>query len=145
MARLAAPLAPAQGTIQFLTGPICAPLETLEPVVVAIARAAGLISAVLGVGSLLTGCSALPAKSPAQVAADAGAAARVYAALNNDPIYFFGHVDVTVEDGVARLSGVVWSADAVYQARKIARAVPGVTAVDDELELARSATRGGSG
>jgi osmotically-inducible protein OsmY len=66
-------------------------------------------------------------------------ASTVYSALNADPIYYFRHVDVTVDDGVAHLSGYVWSADAIYQARKIAMTVPGVTGVrTSQLQLERN-------
>jgi osmotically-inducible protein OsmY len=70
----------------------------------------------------------------------------VYSALNADPIYYFRHVDVMVDNGVAHLSGYVWSTDAIYQARKIAMNVPGVTGVStNQLELERNGRSGGSG
>jgi len=63
----------------------------------------------------------------------------VYSELNADPTYYFRHVDVRVDNGVAHLSGFVWSADAIYQARKIAGNVPGVTGVStSQLELERN-------
>jgi osmotically-inducible protein OsmY len=66
-------------------------------------------------------------------------ASTVYSELNADPIYYFRHVDVTVGDGVAHLSGYVWSADAIYRARQIAMNVPGVTGVTTgQLELERN-------
>jgi BON domain len=78
---------------------------------------------------------ALEQENPDQLTAD-----RVYAALNADPIYFFRHVDVEVDDGVADLSGYVWTTDAIYRARRIARTVPGVTrVVTSHLELEREA------
>jgi osmotically-inducible protein OsmY len=62
----------------------------------------------------------------------------VYAALNADPAYFYRHVDVRVEDGVADLSGYVWSTEAIYRAREITRQVSGVTrVVTSHLELER--------
>jgi hypothetical protein len=70
-------------------------------------------------------------------------AAQIRHALEADPIYFFRHVDVQVYDGVAALSGYVWSSDAIYRARVLARAVPGVrTVVTSQLELERDG-RGG--
>jgi osmotically-inducible protein OsmY len=63
----------------------------------------------------------------------------VYSDLNADPKYYFRHVDVTVDNGVAHLSGYVWSTDAIYRARTIARNVPGVTGVvTSQLELERN-------
>jgi osmotically-inducible protein OsmY len=62
----------------------------------------------------------------------------VYTELNADPTYYFRHVDVSVENGVAHLSGYVWSTDAIYAARKIAGNVPGVTGVITQLQLERN-------
>jgi osmotically-inducible protein OsmY len=83
-------------------------------------------------------CSSTAPRSGAQTDADAAASHRVYAALNADPIYFFRHVDVRVDQGVADLSGYVWSSDAIYRARDIAHGVPGVTrVVTSNLNLER--------
>jgi len=63
----------------------------------------------------------------------------VYSELNADPTYYFRHVDVTVDNGVAHLSGYVWSTDAIYAARKIAGNVPGITGVrTNQLQLERN-------
>ena len=67
----------------------------------------------------------------------------VYSELNADPIYYFRHVDVSVDYGVARLGGYVWTTVALYRAQEIARRVPGVTGVQDMLELERQGNRGG--
>lgn len=93
---------------------------------------------------LLAACSMTPARSPEQRAADETLASSVYTALNADPLYFYRHVDVSVDNGVASLSGYVWSAEAVYRARKIAHAVPGVRqVVTSHLELERQGLPGG--
>jgi osmotically-inducible protein OsmY len=98
-----------------------------------VALAALLVSAVLVVS-----CATTAPRSPAQTRADEVLADRVYTALNADPIYFFRHVDVSVDDGVADLSGYVWSTDALYRARRIARTVAGVRqVVTSRLELER--------
>jgi osmotically-inducible protein OsmY len=95
--------------------------------------------------ALLTACST-PPRSAEQMRADEAIADRVYAALNADPIYFFRHVDVRVDDGVTDLSGYVWSADAIYRARQIARQVPGVKrVVTNNLELERAGLSRGHG
>lgn len=79
-------------------------------------------------------------------ATDAILANTVYSELNADPLHYFRHVDVTVDNGVAHLSGYVWSTDAIYQARKIAMKVPGVTGVStNQLELERNDRSSGSG
>jgi hypothetical protein len=108
------------------------------------------LAAALFTGVLLTvSCSSVPPKPPApstaqSIRSEVGAsdeilASTVYSELNADPIYYFRHVDVKVDDGVAYLSGYVWSTDAIYRARKIARTVPGITGVTtSQLELERN-------
>ncbi len=93
---------------------------------------------------LAAGCVTAPARSPAQVAGDRAVADSVYAALDADPTYFYRHVDVRVEAGVADLSGYVWSTNAIYRAREIARQVSGVTrVVTSHLELEREGRASG--
>jgi osmotically-inducible protein OsmY len=93
--------------------------------------------------SALAACVSVPPKSPEQERADAATADRVLAALDANPIYYFRDVEVTVDYGVARLSGYVWTTDALYAAQGIARRVPGVTRVEDTMELERQGNRGG--
>jgi osmotically-inducible protein OsmY len=93
--------------------------------------------------TLITACSVAPPKSPQEREADEATAARVYAALNADPIYFYRHVDVQVDHGVTRLSGYIWDIDALYKAKRIAAGVPGVTRVVNQMELERAGSRGG--
>ena len=76
--------------------------------------------------------------------ADQALANTIYSQLNADPTYYFRHVEVTVDHGVAHLSGYVWSTDALYAARRIARSVPGVTGVaTTQLELERNGQSAG--
>jgi osmotically-inducible protein OsmY len=93
---------------------------------------------------LVVACVTTPPRPPEQLRADAATAERVYAALDQDPNFFFRHVDVDVESGVVCLSGYVWSTEALFRAQDIARAVPGVVGVKDQMELEREAMRGGS-
>jgi osmotically-inducible protein OsmY len=87
---------------------------------------------------LTVACSAIRPRSPAQSAADEAVAHNIYAALDADRFYFYRHVDVRVDDGVASLHGYVWSVDALYRARQIARSVPGVkSVVSNDLALER--------
>ena len=98
----------------------------------------------------LTVSCATPSRHPPQAAAeqaavagqralDEGLANYIYAQLNADQLYYYRHVDVRVDNGVAHLSGYVWSADAIYRARTIASGVPGVTGVvTNGLELERN-------
>ncbi|MGC1727803.1 MAG: BON domain-containing protein [Steroidobacteraceae bacterium] len=85
------------------------------------------------------------ASAPTPTRHDVAASNRVYAALRADPIYYFRHVNVEVDDGVANLSGYVWSSDAIYRARQIARGVPGVSGVvSSQLELEREGLTNGA-
>jgi osmotically-inducible protein OsmY len=68
----------------------------------------------------------------------------VYSKLNADPVYYFRHVNVSVDHGVAHLSGYVWSSDAIYHARHIAQSVAGISGVEtSQLELERNGLNGG--
>jgi osmotically-inducible protein OsmY len=94
---------------------------------------------------LLAACASSPPRSAPEAQADTVTAERIYTALREDPKFYFQHVDVSVVDGVAHLSGQVWTADALFQAQKIARAIPGVVRVENAMELVRPGVRGGSG
>ena len=103
----------------------------------------GGVSALLAaaVAALAVACSTNPAKSPPgeQITANDLLANAVYSKLNADPLYYFRHVSVSVDHGVAHLSGYVWSTDAIYRARYVARSVPGISAVvTSQLELERN-------
>lgn len=112
--------------------------------------------ALIAVATLTVSCASAPPTPPAPSAVQSmrsefGAtdeilANTVYSQLNADPWYYFRHVDVRVDNGVAHLSGYVWSTDAIYRARRIASQTPGVTrVVTNQLELERNGRSGGSG
>ncbi|HLY53272.1 MAG TPA: BON domain-containing protein [Steroidobacteraceae bacterium] len=86
-----------------------------------------------------------PAATPERLIADRALANAVYSKLNADPYYYYRHVEVKVDDdGVAHLSGYVWSADAIFAARRLASSVPGVTGVvTNQLELERNGPSNG--
>ena len=105
------------------------------------AAAATLLASVTLIGA----CSTSPPKSPEQAQADQATAQRIYASLNADPTYFFRHVDVRVDDGVAELTGYIWSTQAIYRAEQLAAGVPGVRHVVNDMELEREGAQGGGG
>jgi hypothetical protein len=119
---------------------------------VRVERKGGAYAILVASVSALVACVSVPPKSPEQERTRATASVRaelgvtdevlanaVYSDLNADPTYYFRHVDVRVDNGVAHLSGYVWSTDAIYRARTIARNVPGVTGVvTSQLELERN-------
>ena len=90
-----------------------------------------------------TACSTSLPVPVAQTRAEEETVANVYSALNADQTYYFRHVDVRVDQGVAYLSGYVWSTDALYRAKQIAARVPGVSRVVNQMELEREGERGG--
>ena len=110
-------------------------------------------AAVASAATLLSlSCAAAPPRpAPPPDAASAAAepvlanellAHALYSKLDADPLYYFRHVDVRVDGGVAYLSGYVWSTDALYRARYIASSMPGVTGVvTSQLELERNGGR----
>lgn len=110
---------------------------------VRLGRKGGACAVLAASAAAILACSSAPPKSPEQERADAATAERVYAALDATPIYYFRDVEVSVDYGVARLSGYVWTTDALYRAQQIARRVPGVTGVQDTMELERQGNRGG--
>jgi osmotically-inducible protein OsmY len=102
-------------------------------------------SAILAANVVLAvACSTAPPKSPEQERADGATTERIYAVLEANPIYYFRDVEVSVDYGMARLSGYVWTTDALYAAQRVARRVPGVAGVRNEMELERQGNRGGS-
>ena len=109
-----------------------------------VALRGGLAVALVASLVLAVACSSAPPKSPEQERADAATAERIQAALEANPIYYFRDVEVSVDNGVALLSGYVWTTDALYGAQQITRGVPGVTrVVSNRLELERQGNRGG--
>lgn len=107
-------------------------------------RKAGAVAVLFAGAAALAACASAPPKSPEQERADSATADRVYAVLDQNPIYYFRDVDVSVDNGVAELSGYVWTTDAMYRAKEIARAVPGVVAVENKMKLEREGNRGGA-
>lgn len=119
-----------------------------------LARRSAASSLLAAVAGLTVSCATAPPQpSPPpragstaaeQISADELLAAAVYAKLNANPTYYFRHVDVRLQNGVAHLSGYVWSTDALYAAQRIARSVPGVTGVvTSQLELERNGRSNG--
>ena len=72
-------------------------------------------------------------QDPAEEAQDAMLITRVKTALATDGVANGHPVEVDCDHGVARLTGVVGSADDARHAAQIAANVPGVTGVDNKL------------
>ncbi|MBS0393271.1 MAG: BON domain-containing protein [Proteobacteria bacterium] len=90
--------------------------------------------AVVAMAIVTAHCAGTP-RSPAERDADHALAAQVERALSQDPQIYARHIEVDSERGVVHLSGYVWSAEELYEARRVAAQVAGVHSVVDELEL----------
>jgi osmotically-inducible protein OsmY len=88
-------------------------------------------------------CASGPPKTDAQVQADKVMAERVEAALNADRSLFAKHITAHADNGVVRLTGYVWEASDFEEATSIASNVPGVTKVENDLELNRNGNENG--
>lgn len=89
-------------------------------------------------------CSSTPSRTPAERAADSQLAERVDAALSEDPDIYARHIDVTVNRGVVHLGGYVWENREFMIAQRDAASVPGVKAVNSQMQLMRGGTTGTS-
>ena len=94
--------------------------------------------AVLTILGTLAACATGPHKTDAQKQADDAMANRVDQALAADEELYSRHITVRADDGVIRLSGFVWDPPDLVEAERIAESVPGVTRVENALELQRN-------
>lgn len=88
--------------------------------------------------SAFSQAAAPPTAPPAHDAAattDMALTEAIYSALDADPNHFFRHVTVEVHKGAATLGGFVNSTDSIYAAQTIARKVPGVSHVTNNVHL----------
>lgn len=83
----------------------------------------------------LAACAGAPRESSAARLADAAVAARVEAALLQDPDLYARHIDVDAERGVVYLSGYVWSVNELVEAERVAANVAGAERVASRIEL----------
>jgi osmotically-inducible protein OsmY len=87
-------------------------------------------------------CSTLPTRTPAERTADAAMAAEVESVLRADPNIYARHIDVSVDRGVVELGGFVWTNQEYLLARNDAASVPGVRAVNTQMDLLRGGLSG---
>ena len=81
------------------------------------------------------GCASTPPESPEQAQADAAIADRVYAALEADRLHLYIGLDVRVRYGAAYIMALTFDPSVRDAATEIARNVPGVTKVVNEIEV----------
>ena len=87
-------------------------------------------------------CSAPPQRTQEERSADTAIATQVKAALLADPNIYARHIEVAVDRGVVQLGGIVWSNQEYLLARNDAASIPGVKAVDAQMDLARGGISG---
>src|SRR5438067_2518925 len=85
---------------------------------------------------LVTGCISDYDRSTGRVMDDRGIAWKVKSALNGSPVYKFPHVAVNTYNGVVQLSGFVYKEEQKAEATELAKRVPGVTEVINNVSLA---------
>jgi len=83
-----------------------------------------------------------PIRTPEQCIADASVASRVESTLLSDPNIYARHIDVAVVRGVVHLGGYVWEPEDFQTAKRDAASIPGVAAVDTEMQLMRGGLAG---
>lgn len=102
-------------------------------------RSAGLLmSALVAVGTVAfaTGCASdEPQRTAGQSIDDQAMSRRVQEALSTDPAYKFTDVKVVAYQGKVQLSGFVDKGEQKGQAEDIARKVPGVKEVRNDITM----------
>jgi len=81
------------------------------------------------------GCASIPPESAQQVQADTATADRLYAALEADRLHLYIGLAVQVRNGTAYISALTFDPSVRDEATQIARNVPGVTKVVNEIEV----------
>jgi osmotically-inducible protein OsmY len=92
----------------------------------------------------IVACSTLPRRTQAERSADAALAAQVESVLLADPNIYARHIDVAVDRGVVQLGGFVWTNQEYLLARNDAASIPGVKAVNADMDLVRGGATGTS-
>ena len=68
-------------------------------------------------------------------APDAEVKQRVETAMHSDPYFYDEHITITIKDGVVTLHGIVFDDWDLRTARRIAKRIPGVKRVINDLEI----------
>lgn len=93
--------------------------------------------AIAGLALLFTGCIYYgdAHRSTGRVIDDRGIAGRVRGSLGESPVYKFPYVNVSTFNGVVQLSGFVTREEQKAEAGELARRVPGVVEVINNISL----------
>src|SRR5262249_26568091 len=96
---------------------------------------------VVSLGSLIaamtfTGCVSDYDRSSGRVMDDHRITGKVTSNLNHSPVYKFPHVTVVTYNGVVQLSGFVYKDEQKTEAAEVAKRVPGVREVINNISMA---------
>jgi len=94
--------------------------------------------------AFIAACATSPPRTADEIAADKQIELAVKQQLADDPGIYAAHIEVSVSRGVVTLSGFVMEAKDLFGATRIAARVPGVTSVNNQMEL-EVFGRGGKG
>jgi osmotically-inducible protein OsmY len=95
--------------------------------------------------AFVTSCATKLPRDAYEIEADKKIAFAVTQQLAEDPNLYARHIEVSVYRGVVTLSGFVTEANDLFEATRVAALVPGVTSVEDQMELQMFGRGGGSG
>ena len=94
--------------------------------------------------AFVTSCAIKPPRDASEIEADKKIEFAVTQQLADDPNIYARHIEVSVYRGVVTLSGFVTESNELFEATRVAALVPGVTSVEDQIEL-QVFGRGGGG
>ncbi len=94
--------------------------------------------------AFIAACATSPPRTVDEIAADKQIEIAVKQELADAPNIYAAHIEVSVKRGVVTLSGFVMEAKDLFGATGIAARVPGVTSVNNQMEL-EVFGRGGKG
>src|SRR6266704_4301598 len=91
---------------------------------------------------MLAGCANEHDRTTGRVLDDHRISSKVRSELNGSPVYKFPHVRVSAYNGAVQLSGFVNREEQKTEATELARRVPGVTEVINNISMVPSGTGG---
>ncbi len=96
-----------------------------------------ILSLFLACSACLVSCGTPPARTQAQIDANHHLQDEIRMRLNKAPRIYVPHINISADDGVVKFSGIVTDEYEMNETLRIARKVPGVTKVINEMEIDR--------
>ncbi len=98
-------------------------------------RKISIISLLFALVACIAACTTSPPRDAAETAEDKRIELAVIQALADSPSIYARHIEVSVRRGVVTLSGFVLEIGDLFGATQLAASIPGVTSVNDQMEL----------